>query len=802
MSSCRKSLCSSSIKSRGAIGVFLTMVLPPQRSSRQTSSSETKLPDGAVVREHSTRERHRDGRSVLTTTRTRTGSAVRWLRDGSSVLENVTETTTTRTERVPRSDPAGCAGACAGALAGCHADAFPADGDGAGGVGWDLDSAESGPDASGAAGGGPGSPEEAQRTRTDQARQPDKGPSQISFFHKTHPSSRRQQADARDDEVESDLRRRDRAGDDQASSQSSGSRSAASPRTGNDGSDSSHSGSVSSGLSRSKTRPRSVTPSQRLSQRQVNRHRYLISPKGGDDGEVRQALEYMGKVRSYRAQPACIVEPSAGQTSDAETHNVPSTPAAAIINGVSLADCLHDETRKGGKKFHWRRPLLPARPAESLNCLASLASRPLVPEHRGQALLDGLAPPSSTPPKVAIHGADAVVVASNRLHFYSLVSSAGAMLWRASTTVNLSSTRDVSIALHSNVAVVGLPHDLDRRRVPTGAAYIFEKDGAGSETEPAGWSQVKKVVPRNAQEHATAGYSVDACDGVVAVGVPDMGGRSKGGGAVYTYARVDKFVWSPIGVTRPELRPNAEVDPATGLGLSNFGSRVALRNNTLVVSDYSPNSRDESLLCSISVYEYTGERWTLIQADLLSTEGRRKFFGSSIRLADDGTNLLVGSTPDTSPSEILYFRRDGLGREFELHSVVAPIEPRGVASFAVHGDHLALGTVGEQVNVYKIDAADGRWAPILKVEDPRVAGFGQCLALHGDRMLVGSNGNVHSHSLERWVKDQLRSDRKRGSRNKRATGLGFGISPLRSRQRDELAPRKRLLSSLSPLRRR
>ena len=770
----------------------MVLLQQDRRSTRQKSSSRTKLPDGTFIREDSTLERHQVGRTVQTTTRVETTSSVKWLWDGSSVLENTTVTTTTQKECIPQSTGAACAAeAIADAMPGCHGET--AGRDDASSVEWTLDSAESSMAMSMA-------PEEEQVRQTKQNKERQVG-SQISFFHKTHPSSKQEQAEARDDEIESDLRRTVRAGDDDHSSNQSGrSRSAA------DGSDSS---AVSSRLPRFKMRPRSVTPSQRLSKQQGrslnsgnqdkdgkskfrhderNRSRNLNESGGGDDG-VRQALEYMGKVKSKRVQPDnAAVLSLARQKRFAETNKVPAT---TIVNNVSLADCLDDETRDG-TYTRLNRLLLPASPFES--------PKSLVLKHYGQALLDGSAPASCSP-KVAIHGANAVVVASNQLHFYALDSHS--KLWRVSTTVNLSNTRDISIALHSNVAVIGLPHDRDKRQVLTGAAYIFEKDETGSATQPAGWTQVKKIVPKKVHEHATVGYSVDVYDNMVAIGVPGIGGRSKGGGAVYTYARVDKFIWSPIGEMRPESRFNAVVDPATELfGLSNFGSKVALRNNTMVVSDYAPNSGDTDFLCSISVYEYSGEAWTPIQTDLLSTEGRQKFFGSSLCLTDDGTGLLVGSTPNTSPSEILYFRRDCRGREFELHSVVAPIEQYGIISFARHGDLLVLGTVREQVNLYKINAADGRWVPILKAEDSRIDGFGQCLALHGDRMLVGSNGNVFSHSLGRWAKHQQRSGKKKGSRSKRATGLGFGKSPLRTRQRDVSAPRRRLLSSLSPLRRR
>ena len=211
------------------------MVLHQQdrRSTRQKSSSRTKLPDGTLIREDSTLERHQDGRTVQTTTRVETTSSVKWLWDGSSVLENITVTTTTQKECIPQSKGGACAAeAIADAMPGCHGET--AGRDDASSVEWTLDSAESSMAMSRA-------PEEEQVRQTTQRKERQVG-SQISFFHKTHPSSKQEKAEARDDEIESDLRRKDRAGDDDHSSNQS--------------------------LPRFKMRPRSVTPSQRLSKQQ------------------------------------------------------------------------------------------------------------------------------------------------------------------------------------------------------------------------------------------------------------------------------------------------------------------------------------------------------------------------------------------------------------------------------------------------------------------------------------------------------------------------------------------------------
>ena len=232
------------------------------------------------------------------------------------------------------------------------------------------ENAERGRAASGVGTSSLGSPEGGQRARTSRAKKLDKGRRVITSKNS---SFRTAVAEARDDEVQSDLRRTDRVGD----RRSNGSRPAASP----------NSSSVPSGPARVKTRPRSVTPTRRLSQRQgrsldsggkdrdgtnnfghaaLYRPRYRINSRGGDDEEIRQALEHMVKVKSSRARPSRALESSARRTRDAETREAASAPAvAAIIKDVSLADCLHDETRSGRRRFLSMRPLLPTRPVNT-----------------------------------------------------------------------------------------------------------------------------------------------------------------------------------------------------------------------------------------------------------------------------------------------------------------------------------------------------------------------------------------------------------------------------------------------------
>ena len=301
------------------------------------------------------------------------------------------------------------------------------------------------------------------------------------------------------------------------------------------------------------------------------------------------------------------------------------------------------------------------------------------------------------------------------------------------------------------------------------------------------FSQVKKIVPKEATEFATVGYSVGIHDDMIVVSVPNVGSTHPVGGRVHLYRRVQKYKWSDKGALIPpatEEWANAGVAGAkrdvkitavnkTKKGVSKkkkFGTKVAIQGNVVVVSDHY----DHDETC-IYVYEYDdfSLKWMCIQDDILS-KAQQRHFGSRLALLNNGNGILIGCHAKMCPTEILYYSRFGTHGKYHLQQVIVVSKRsssygvgRGVVGkngvteditdFKVDGKNLIVGTassVGQQnqhcVYIYQLQEND-TWILTSKVDDPSLLGFGQCVGLAGNRAMIATRGNAFSYNLESLV---------------------------------------------------
>jgi len=429
------------------------------------------------------------------------------------------------------------------------------------------------------------------------------------------------------------------------------------------------------------------------------------------------------------------------------------------------------------------------------------AQQPAIPVKYNQALLStNEVSTSNSPPQVVIHKTNAILTSDKYVHFYSYISKSST--WIQTTTVSLPNTHHLSLAICNNTAVVGVPYDTNVKGVLTGSAYIFEKDN-----KTHTWYQVKKIVPKKVKEYATVGYSVDICDNVVVIGVPELGspnnetrianyGRianTAGCGSIYVYQRAEQYKWMPMGHLS---QSSMIVDPFNQLaspgGLlvpptTKFGSVVALRHKIMVVSNYTPNNVDCDT--SLFVYEYDPSiknKWRLIQSDLLHTMVQRKNFGSQIALTNDGSGIFIGCHSQVTPTEILFYKRkkemDMYGnRNYQLEQIITIQDEdednkrgRGrrqqqqggssISDFRVDGhNNFILGmSNSNRVYVYQqihdlTTMENQGWRVVSKVMNDGgnhrndLPLFGQHVGMYGDNILVGARDNVYSYSLEEWM---------------------------------------------------
>lgn len=427
------------------------------------------------------------------------------------------------------------------------------------------------------------------------------------------------------------------------------------------------------------------------------------------------------------------------------------------------------------------------------------AMKPTVPKHK-QSLLATDSDFAS--PKLTLSTTTAAVTDDQFLHFFSYQTpsinpslptpgpKSLSSKWRKSTTVSIENTYCMNVCIHNDTAVVGVPYDRNSKGLLTGAAYIFER-----EANKDIWTQVKKIVPKEATEFATVGYSVGIHDDVIVVSVPNVGSTHPVGGSVHVYRRVQKYKWSDKGALVPPSTVALANVGVTSVGKKDvqitavnksknsasskkkFGTRVAVQGNVVVVSDHY----DHNETC-VYVFEYDdfSLKWVCVQDDLLS-KAQQRHFGSRLALTNNGNGILIGCHAKMCPTEILYYSRYGTGGKFHLQQVIVVSKRsssygvgRGVVGkngvteditdFKVDDKNLMIGTassVGHQnqhcVYIYQLQDND-TWILMAKVDDPSMPSFGQCVGLAGNRAMIASRGNAYSYNLDSLIPKAKRKE--------------------------------------------
>ncbi len=214
-----------------------------------------------------------------------------------------------------------------------------------------------------------------------------------------------------------------------------------------------------------------------------------------------------------------------------------------------------------------------------------------------------------------------------------------------------------SVAIAGDYAIIGAVNG--KSNGSSGAAYIFEKDGAGN------WSQKAKLVASDATNLAKFGSSVALFGNVAVVGAP---GASHSGyinaGAVYIFQRDGSGNWL-----------QREILTATEPGTShNFGSSVAINSTTRVVMG-APGAHKNSRIANTGaayVFEFDGSNWQQRKLTAFDSKGNDGF-GSSVAVAGD---LVMAGSPladsvDYATGAVYLFRPDGSGGWSEKRKLVA-----------------------------------------------------------------------------------------------------------------------------------
>jgi hypothetical protein len=330
-----------------------------------------------------------------------------------------------------------------------------------------------------------------------------------------------------------------------------------------------------------------------------------------------------------------------------------------------------------------------------------------------------------------------------------------------------------SISLRGDVAVIGTREASPESGPPNywpGLAYVYHRSGNA-------WREVAALQPDDLTFRAQFGWQVVTDGHHLAISAQRDGidplsvEESSVFGSVHIYQRSGD-TW-----TRTARLVNPSPTPMTGIIGDPFGRALALDDNRLVV--YSGSLAETGLQDAglLRVYTFDGGEWN--ETTRITHPDAREGDQFGIRLALDGPLLaaLAGgrSAPNGGGGGTLYLFRQ-IGDNWVYEADFMP-EDLGLLdgfgwSLDAYGDRVAVGapgrrnSVGNQGSVFiYVRDASGSWSLEQELEprrsDGRELGFGEAVALDGDRLLVGAiytdrgeEGSVFEYRREgsTWVR--------------------------------------------------
>ncbi len=317
-----------------------------------------------------------------------------------------------------------------------------------------------------------------------------------------------------------------------------------------------------------------------------------------------------------------------------------------------------------------------------------------------------------------------------------------------------------------------------------GAVYVFTRTGGT-------WSQQAYVKASNTRQNAFFGSSVALAGNTLVVGA--VGDSSNATGVDGNQADTSlshagaAYVFTRTGTTWAQQAYVKASNPGVG---ARFGAELVLAGDTFVVgaigeasnaTGINGNQSDTSATLAGAAYVFTRAGTTWSQQAYLKASNTRgiAFFGAVAAL--QGDTLVVGSFGETSnasgvngdqsDTSAVYagaayvFTRTGT--TWAQQAYIKPSNTRANGRFgigvALDGNTLAVGANGETSNAtgangnqsdtsvinagaaYVFTRTGTTWAQTayLKASNPRLnAAFGAGMALSGDTLVVGSNGET------------------------------------------------------------
>lgn len=296
-----------------------------------------------------------------------------------------------------------------------------------------------------------------------------------------------------------------------------------------------------------------------------------------------------------------------------------------------------------------------------------------------------------------------------------------------------------SVSIHGDYAVVGASWSNSEEGWDIGAAYIYERNDAGT------WIEVQKIGASDGVYNDSFGWTVNVNGTTMAIGAPITDEGSTDAGSTYMFERGDDGTWSEV-----QKLMASDPEPTDW-----FGYSVSIDEDYLIIGCIlSDDDGDGS--GSAYIFERDDEGvWIEVEKITASDAGESDWFGNVVSLSGD--HAIVGRWINTDGTEMgsayIYERsEEGAWEEIQKLTPLDAAESDGFGlSVSIDGDYAIVGAAWSDNDSLGSGSAyvferneDGLWVEIEEItaSDKDVNDrFGYSVSLSYDHAIVGASFN-------------------------------------------------------------
>jgi FG-GAP repeat len=290
-----------------------------------------------------------------------------------------------------------------------------------------------------------------------------------------------------------------------------------------------------------------------------------------------------------------------------------------------------------------------------------------------------------------------------------------------------------AVSISGNYALVGIPGDDTAK----GSANMYEKTGTG-------WVLMQKITAANGDAFDNFGISVYVSGNYAIIGAfsDDIGANANQGSAnIYKY-NGNRWVLMQ------------KLTDATGAADDNFGTSVSISGNYAIVGAANDDVGVNTEQGSVSIYQYDGSNWVLMQKLTDAAGDALDNFGNSVSIA--GNYAIVGAYADDVGSNsrqgsanMYEYKNNRWGLVQKLTEAAGAANDNFGSSVSISGDYAIAGAYPGTIptanrgyaNIYL--RVGNAWGKLQNITDPmgnNSDAFGHAVAIDSStkRFLIGA----------------------------------------------------------------